>query len=546
MPVVITGNNTPTAGGITYGDGSTYANTAAGTSGQPLVSGGAGAPAFRPYTLPAADGSASQVLQTNGSGALSFATPSAGPIGTDLSYIDYFLTTSSAITAGLSSQFLFQSVSLDGTKELCIFQGDTSAHAVVYDTSTSTFGTPILVRTANLSQIQTIALAKISSTSVLVCSLPYLAGTLLETVVLTISGSTITVGTALATTLAADSSLILTNTRLVVVGSSYVLNYYTTSDGLPKFRAITVSVSTPSIGSQLAYAGGAQNALHHSYAYSSSILLHFSIAANSTIYAFPISVSGTTLSSGTAATVSTTGQYFVTGELSNSRYALGYLNTTGRGAVVSVAGSVASISTAATTMSVGTWLPMMQVFGNQAFIATGSSTSDKINLITDTAGVATLGTDVNITFTGNFVGYLSTGKVFFASNTAGNSRYTQYGISAGSAVVEKAFPNVTNTSVVTAVSIGDGTYVRPLSGLPQSASGNEVLTLRTSAGKSVISNTTLPFVVSIDGTYTPELQQSGNPFQSYNDAISQAVVWSMPTTQIANATTFQIRKVTLV
>lgn len=80
MAVVITGNNTPTAGGITYGDGTTYANTAAGTSGQPIVSGGAGAPVFRPYTLPAADGSASQVLQTNGAGALSFATPSSGAL----------------------------------------------------------------------------------------------------------------------------------------------------------------------------------------------------------------------------------------------------------------------------------------------------------------------------------------------------------------------------------------------------------------------------------------------------------------------------------
>lgn len=78
MAVVITGSNTPTAGGITYGDGTTYATTAAGSSGQPVVSGGAGAPAFRPYTLPASDGSASQVLQTNGSGALSFATPSSG------------------------------------------------------------------------------------------------------------------------------------------------------------------------------------------------------------------------------------------------------------------------------------------------------------------------------------------------------------------------------------------------------------------------------------------------------------------------------------
>jgi hypothetical protein len=78
MPVVITGNNTPTAGGVVYGDGTTYATTSAGTSGRPIVSGGAGAPTFRPYTLPAADGSASQVLQTDGAGALSFATPSTG------------------------------------------------------------------------------------------------------------------------------------------------------------------------------------------------------------------------------------------------------------------------------------------------------------------------------------------------------------------------------------------------------------------------------------------------------------------------------------
>lgn len=46
MPVIITGNNTPTAGGVTYGDGSTYANTAAGTSGQLLQSNGSSAPSW--------------------------------------------------------------------------------------------------------------------------------------------------------------------------------------------------------------------------------------------------------------------------------------------------------------------------------------------------------------------------------------------------------------------------------------------------------------------------------------------------------------------
>jgi len=46
MAIVITGNNTPTAGGVTYGDGTTYANTAAGTSGQVLQSNGASAPSW--------------------------------------------------------------------------------------------------------------------------------------------------------------------------------------------------------------------------------------------------------------------------------------------------------------------------------------------------------------------------------------------------------------------------------------------------------------------------------------------------------------------
>ncbi len=50
MAVVITGNNTPTAGGVTYGDGTTYANTAAGTSGQLLQSNGASAPTWATVT----------------------------------------------------------------------------------------------------------------------------------------------------------------------------------------------------------------------------------------------------------------------------------------------------------------------------------------------------------------------------------------------------------------------------------------------------------------------------------------------------------------
>lgn len=46
MPVTINGSNTPTAGGVVYGDGTAYASTSAGTSGQFLISNGSSAPSF--------------------------------------------------------------------------------------------------------------------------------------------------------------------------------------------------------------------------------------------------------------------------------------------------------------------------------------------------------------------------------------------------------------------------------------------------------------------------------------------------------------------
>ena len=46
MAVVITGSNTPTAGGVVYGDGTTYATTTAGSSGQVLTSAGSSAPTW--------------------------------------------------------------------------------------------------------------------------------------------------------------------------------------------------------------------------------------------------------------------------------------------------------------------------------------------------------------------------------------------------------------------------------------------------------------------------------------------------------------------
>lgn len=93
MPVTIVGNNTPTAGGVVYGDGTNYASTAAGSAGQVLLSNGASAPSFGAVptvnlatgvtgTLPVANGgtgatslTANNVLLGNGTSAVQVVAP---------------------------------------------------------------------------------------------------------------------------------------------------------------------------------------------------------------------------------------------------------------------------------------------------------------------------------------------------------------------------------------------------------------------------------------------------------------------------------------
>jgi hypothetical protein len=123
MPVIITGNNTPTAGGVTYGDGSTYVNTAAGAAGGVLYSAGSSAPAFT------AAGTSGQVLQSNGASAPTWSTPSSGAVS--------LLAT---VTASNSSTVNFNSTYLTSTYDVYMLtmnsvQPDTDSVYITIDAS---------------------------------------------------------------------------------------------------------------------------------------------------------------------------------------------------------------------------------------------------------------------------------------------------------------------------------------------------------------------------------------------------------------------------
>lgn len=98
MSVTINGSNTPTAGGVTYGDGSNYATTSAGAAGGVLYSAGSSAPAFT------AAGTSGQVLTSAGSGAPTWTTPSAGAL-TLLSTVTASGATTADITTNIDSTY---------------------------------------------------------------------------------------------------------------------------------------------------------------------------------------------------------------------------------------------------------------------------------------------------------------------------------------------------------------------------------------------------------------------------------------------------------
>jgi hypothetical protein len=183
----------------------------------------------------------------------------------------------------------------------------------------------------------------------------------------------------------------------------------------------------------------------------------------------------------------------------------------------------------------------MQVFGNQAFIISTVFTG-QISVITDTAGVATVGTPLALASFRMF-GFLSTGKVFLTSSATFDGSYRQYGISSGAAVLEKTFPAM---YISTGLNIqNQSTYTQPISGLPTFSSA---ISLRLSNGKiAPIGGATEPFSTSADGSSISKLQQNAFTVNSkvYASALSTAVGWTPVSIGVLNTTSLQLRRIEL-
>ena len=268
--------------------------------------------------------------------------------------------------------------------ELVLIGGSASTHAVVWDKTNKTFGAPVLVRSASWSVSGYGKVIAISSTQAVLVTAP--GTTALEAVCLTLSGTTITVGTAATATLASNLSNLA---DIQLVGSSIVVGYLRASLGAA-LRALSISGSTVTIGAESALTGNVGGGLLHTV--NASVVLTLS-SSGTLLYAKPYSVSGSTLTAGTeASTAVTLGSIYHTGVLSTGRWFAIYTNTTLFGSVISVSGTTATIS-AVSLMAAGTPYAWPMSSGGRAMVVVGSG---NVNVLTDTAGTASAGTAIAI------------------------------------------------------------------------------------------------------------------------------------------------------
>jgi hypothetical protein len=337
------------------------------------------------------------------------------------------------LTSGMAAQM--QVINLDADRDLLLF-GGTNCYGIVYNKTTTTWGVATLIR-GGLTSITGYSYIgiKTAADQVMVCSYDSAVG--IESVILTTSGTTITVnnGTKAATSL---GGTLVSFGRLVQVGTSFVLSYgrNTTTSAL---RAITISGTTPTVGAESVFLSTTTAAPN---LYVSGSIVQAVSATATLLTVTPYTVSGSTLSAGTSATATTTSATFRSAQMPNGRWILLYVNTVASAAVLSLAGTVSSLSVVTFSASGNNVSAQELLFigaNKVVVIYQGSGASVmSANIITDTAGTATAGSEVSNSMASslNFCPVTVNGNnATFAFSTSSNIGVANYDCTGSSPVL---------------------------------------------------------------------------------------------------------------
>lgn len=279
-------------------------------------------------------------------------------------------------------------VALDSTRAIFIHQFN-GLSAVVYDVSTNTWGSVTQIRgTANVSNYAAV-LSSANAVLVTSCS----NTTALQGVVLSVSGTTITVNTAGTATLAgnitAASPPNIGMQLIAVTGGGFAVAY-TRATTVHGIRGISISGTTVTIGAEvsLGTTPAVTNTPHIFDCGANSVILAVGVnAASSTLYYLPLSLSGSTLTGGSGGTLGTSisGVNIRTIKLTASKVVVAWNEggtslsaaciTVVTGSNSATASTATGLATLTSLASVGTTADMLLVSTSKVLFCYGTTTS---------------------------------------------------------------------------------------------------------------------------------------------------------------------------
>ena len=310
-------------------------------------------------------------------------------------------------------------IELDSTRT-CFLFGGTTCYAIIYDASTQTWGTATSVRTSIASAKFTGV--KSATDQVLVCTCDATTG--FEAVTLTIAGTAITVntGTKGTATLAGDIAEI---GNVIAVSTSWVVAYGRATT-VSAIRAITISGTTPTIGSESAQGVTAATAPN---IYASGSIVRTVNCDASSVYCKPFTVSGSSLSAGTAASTTATNngiRSFVDG---NGNLVCAY-NNSNLSAVIFKLTTTTEAASAVVLVSgidpgaVVNYSEFIQITADKTMFICMEAGYWYANILTGTSGTATAGTAITVATRGSMAS-------FAALSVTGNyARIAAYSVNA--------------------------------------------------------------------------------------------------------------------
>lgn len=283
-------------------------------------------------------------------------------------------------------------IALDATRS-CILFGGATCYAIIYDASTQAWGTATSVRTSLGSNL--FNGVKSATDQVLVCTCNATTG--FEAVTLTIAGTAITVNTGTKGTATLAGNIVGGELgQVIAVSTSFVVGYGrdTTTSAI---RAITISGTTPTIGSESAQGVTAATAPN---IYASGSIVRTVNCDASSVYCKPFTVSGSSLSAGTAASASTSGADYRSFVDGNGNIVCNYRNSNHAATIFKLTATteVASTAVLSATDPTSSILVYSEYFPISAdktlFISHTGSTTWYANILTGTSGTASAGTEI--------------------------------------------------------------------------------------------------------------------------------------------------------